>query len=184
MRDDFFESLMQTVSDTAEVVGKKTEDLVASQKIKTKICTAERSLEKKYKELGEKSYQRFMEGDEVDQEIADICEAITAGRAVVSTLKDELAGKRGQCICPACGNSNPISAVFCMRCGKELVKEEKQEEPVAEEPVEEPEEHEIFETVEEPEVVPEETAEETPAQEPATEESPAADTVAEQEADQ
>ena len=45
MGDDFFNNLRQTLSDTAEVVGKKTEELVEVQKLRSRIRTAQKQAE-------------------------------------------------------------------------------------------------------------------------------------------
>ena len=52
MNDNFFESLKQTLTDTAEAVGKKTEDVLEVQKFRSKISYAKKNVEVDYKKLG------------------------------------------------------------------------------------------------------------------------------------
>ena len=114
--EDFFESLRQTITDTAEVVGKKTEDLVEIQKLKSRIRNAQRSMETDYKKLGEIIYQRYIGGAVLDEELADVCGLIMELQKETASYKEELASRKGQNICPVCGNGNPRDAAFCMQC--------------------------------------------------------------------
>lgn len=108
MGDDFLNSLKQTITETAEVVGKKTEDIVEIQKLRNKLRSAGRNVEMDYRKIGEIIFQRFSDGEVMDE---------------------ELAGRKGQNICASCGTLNPQNAVFCMQCGAMMpVKEEYQNE--------------------------------------------------------
>lgn len=146
MSEDFFDSLKQTITDTAEVVGKKTEDLVESQKLRSRIRNAKRDVQLNYMKMGEIVYQRFLDGDVLDEELAQVCEGIMGLQNQIAGYKEKLAGRRGQTICPACGSYNPREADFCMHCGAAVPKEEPKEDdiftagPVSEEETDEAQE--------------------------------------------
>ena len=72
MGDDFLNNLKQTITETAEVVGKKTEDLVEIQKLRNKVRNAEKNVEMDYRKLGEIIFQRFSDGEVMDGELAEI----------------------------------------------------------------------------------------------------------------
>ena len=147
--EDFFESLRQTITDTAEVVGKKTEDLVEIQKLRSRIRNAQRSMETDYKKLGEIIYQRYIGGAVLDEELADVCGLIMELQKETASYKEELASRRGQNICPVCGNGNPRDAAFCMQCGAQIPKSEPEtEDPYAAGPVHEDQgsEQEVWDT--------------------------------------
>ena len=134
--EDFFESLRQTLTDTAEVVGKKTEDLVEIQKLRSRIRNAQRNMETDYKKLGEIIYQRYIGGAVLDEELADVCSKIMELQKETASYKEELAGRKGQNVCPVCGSSNPRDAAFCMQCGAPMPKDEpEKEDPYAAGPV-------------------------------------------------
>lgn len=144
---DFLDSLRQTITETAEVVTKKTEDLVEIQKLRSRIRTAHRNMELDYKKIGEIVYQRFVGGETTDEELSQVCRQIMELQKETASCREELANRRGQTVCTACGSGNPKDAVFCMHCGAVMPKPEKEEDPYTAGPVKE-------ETVEE------ETAEE------------------------
>ena len=122
--EDFFENLRQTLTETAEVVGKKAEDLVEIQKLHSRIRTAQRNVETDYKKIGEIIYQRYIEGELPGQELELICEMIMEQQKEIAGCKEELASKKGQVVCAVCGNGNPRDAAFCMHCGAVMPKGE------------------------------------------------------------
>ena len=140
MNENFFKNLKQAFTETAEVVTKKTEDVVEIQKLRSKIHNAKKNVEVDYKKLGTIIYQRYLSGESMDEELANICVAIDDMLAEVEKYKDELAEKKGLNICDSCEASNPKDAAFCMKCGSKLTVKtvvEKTEEAVCEETCEE-----------------------------------------------
>lgn len=137
MNEDFFGNLKQTLTETADVVTKKTEQLVESQKLKGKISSVRRSIDECYRQLGEKVYSRFVDGEAMDEVLAGFCDKIAESYKEMETYKKDLAEKKGQCICPECGAGNPINAAYCMSCGKEIVKETPKEDTFQEDIFEE-----------------------------------------------
>lgn len=124
MGEDFFDGLRQTLTETAEAVSKKTEELVEIQKLRSRIRGAQRDVQQEYKKIGEMVYRRFVDGEEMDEETAQMCEHIMDLLNQAARYKEELANKKGQYICPACGYANPKDAAFCMHCGTVMPKEE------------------------------------------------------------
>lgn len=151
MSEDFLNSLRQTITETAGAVGKKTEDLVEIQKLRGKLRSVSRAIDLDYRKLGEIIFQRFAEGEQMDEELAELCDGILELRRQAVSYKEELAGRRGQNICSSCGAPNPQNAVFCMKCGTILpVREgEKEDAPVQEQTVQEAQE-EVWEACTEP----------------------------------
>lgn len=115
-----FEDLGKTISSAAESVGKKTEAFLEMQKIRAQILSAQRAVERSYKDLGELVYQRFDAGEGVDCEVAVICEDISQMMMSISEMKSELAAKRGKKICPICDAEVDIASVYCMKCGSKI----------------------------------------------------------------
>jgi len=120
MNENFFKNLKQALTETAEVVTKKTEDVVEIQKLRSKIHNAKKNVEVDYKKLGIIIYQRYLSGESVDEELANICVALDDMLAEVEKYKDELAEKKGLNVCDSCDATNPKDAAFCMKCGSKL----------------------------------------------------------------
>lgn len=120
MNEEFFNTLRQTITDTAEAVSKRTEELVEIQRIKTRTISIQRGIDKNYKMLGELVYQRFAAGESMDEEVTEICDLILEQHGELRALKEELASKRSLNCCPNCGSRNPAAAAFCMSCGTKL----------------------------------------------------------------
>ncbi len=129
MNENFFRNLKQALTDTAEVVTKKTEDVVEIQKLRSKIYNGKKNVEVDYKKLGIIIYQRYLNGESMDEELINLCISVHDMLEEVEKYKDELAEKKGLNICDSCDTTNPKDAVFCMKCGSKLpvkvVKEEK-----------------------------------------------------------
>ena len=161
MNEDLFGSIKQTITETAGAVGKKTEEFVETQKMRNKVRTLQREIRKKYADVGEIVYKRYVDGDIMDEELAGHCEVVMGLQKELAECKESMAAKQGKNVCPACGISNPKDAVFCMYCGTELPgEEEEKEEKEGEEPETEVEE----ETEESQEETKEETAPEQDAE--------------------
>lgn len=139
MNEDLFGSIKQTITETAEVVGKKTEEFVETQKLRNKVRTLQRDIGKQYEELGKVVYQRYVDGDIMDEELTRHCDGVMELQKELAACKEGMAAKQGKNVCPACGVSNPKDAVFCMYCGAELPVEESETEEdwFVQEPVEE-----------------------------------------------
>ena len=154
MNEDLFGSIKQTITETAGAVGKKTEEFVETQKMRNKVRTLQREIRKKYADVGEIVYKRYVDGDTMDEELTGHCEVVMGLQKELAECKESMAAKQGKNVCPACGISNPKDAVFCMYCGTELPGEEEEKE--GEEP-----ETEVEEETEDPqeETAPEQDAE-------------------------
>lgn len=128
MNEDLFGSIKQTITETAGAVGKKTEEFVETQKMRNKVRTLQREIRKKYADLGEIVYRRYVDGDTPDEELTGHCEVVMGLQKELAECKESMAAKQGKNVCPACGISNPKDAVFCMYCGAELPGEEEEKE--------------------------------------------------------
>ena len=117
MFEDVLSKLKKNFGETAEVIGKKTENFVEIQKLKSQIHTANHEIAQNYEEMGEMIYRRYQQGESLDAELTAICEDITELKAEVASCKDEIGQYRGESTCPECGASVPANAAFCMKCG-------------------------------------------------------------------
>ena len=96
--------------------------------MRNKVRTLQREIRKKYADLGEIVYRRYVDGDTPDEELTGHCEVVMGLQKELAECKESMAAKQGKNVCPACGISNPKDAVFCMYCGAELPGEEEEKE--------------------------------------------------------
>ena len=113
MAEDFFGNLSKTLKKTVDTVGKKTDEFVEIQKIRTRQHVLEDQIEKNYQDIGQIIYNRYLNGEAFDENLAGICKDITDLEKEIADCREDVANKRGRIVCPACGASVPKDAAFC-----------------------------------------------------------------------
>lgn len=94
MNEDLFGSIKQTITETAGAVGKKTEEFVETQKMRNKVRTLQREIRKKYADVGEIVYKRYVDGDSMDEELAGHCEVVMGLQKELAECKESMAANR------------------------------------------------------------------------------------------
>lgn len=94
MNEDLFGSIKQTITETAGVVGKKTEEFVETQKMRNKVRTLQREIRKKYADVGEIVYKRYVDGDTMDEELTGHCEVVMGLQKELAECKESMAAKQ------------------------------------------------------------------------------------------
>lgn len=88
---DFFDTALDKAKEAIEIVSKKTEEVVTTQKQRFNIASLENQCSKLYKSLGEIYYERladtYIEGDD---EVRDLVELITKKLEEIESLKAKL----------------------------------------------------------------------------------------------
>lgn len=96
MNTDFFEDFGKRISDVAGEIGKKTEETLEVQKIKSDIRSLNRGNARDYEEIGKAVYARYQKGEAVDGDMTALCESIEHRKLRVKELEDEIASIRGE----------------------------------------------------------------------------------------
>lgn len=130
MGNDFFGDLGETLSKTAKGIGEKADVFFETQKLMNKSAAERRLMEKTLNDLGNLVYRRFVDGEEYDIELAELCEKVTKHQTVLAGYKEEIAQLKGHKICGDCGASIDKDCAFCPKCGTPCP--EPEEEPFAE----------------------------------------------------
>lgn len=117
---DFFEDLGKKISDTAETIGKKTEGVVESQRIKSQVHAIEKSIEKIMMDLGQMIYKRYEAGESVPEEYWAICDEVQNRYSKIEEYKKELADVKGLRECESCHAVLEEEALFCSKCGAKI----------------------------------------------------------------
>lgn len=104
MNEDLFGSIKQTITETAGAVGKKTEEFVETQKMRNKVRTLQREIRKKYADVGEIVYKRYVDGDTMDEELTGHCEVVMGLQKELAECKESMAAKQGKKCMPCLWN--------------------------------------------------------------------------------
>lgn len=121
---EFFEDLGKIITETAGNVGKKTEEVMEVQKLKSQIRSLERSNQGDLTDLGKIIYERFRKEEAVDGELEVICEEIRKRRMIIVAFEKKLADMKGVKECENCQELIEKDMKFCPHCGAEVKKEE------------------------------------------------------------
>lgn len=87
---DFFEELGKKISDVANDIGKKTEETIEIQKIKSDIRSLKRANDRDFMDIGRMVYEKFNNSEIADMDYVAICESIEKREEEVAKLNEEI----------------------------------------------------------------------------------------------
>lgn len=93
---DFFNELGKKLTETADLVGKKTGDILETEKYKSQIRSLERSNERDFIDIGKMIYEKFQENEIPDMDCIELCEAIEKRKESIEDLKGEIERIKGE----------------------------------------------------------------------------------------
>ena len=96
MAEDFFGNLSKTLKKTVDTVGKKTDEFVEIQKIRTRQHALEDQIEKNYQDIGQIIYNRYLNGEAFDENLAGICKDITDLEKEIADCREDVANKSSE----------------------------------------------------------------------------------------
>lgn len=131
MSDDFLADLGETLRKHTKDIGSRADSFFESQKLRSKIVSEQRMIDKVMGDIGNIIYREYVEGEAVDESVKELCEDITQRKNMIAAYRDEIAKMKGQKVCAACGTSVPEDAAFCMQCGAPCDLEEEEDESVS-----------------------------------------------------
>ena len=117
MTGDFFTDFVETISKAAKDLGNRADSFVETQKIRAKILSEQKMIEKDFTDLGKIIYKKYVDGEPLDETMAEVCEDVTQRKIAIAAYRETIAKMNGETICAACGASVPADAAFCMQCG-------------------------------------------------------------------
>lgn len=124
--DRIFEELGETITKTAKVIGEKADDFLEIQKVNGRVSSEKRQIERNLEKLGALVYQRYVDGEQMDLELSEVCDEITQHKMMKARYEERLAELKGQKICSACGKSLTKDAAYCSYCGAPCESEEEE----------------------------------------------------------
>ena len=115
MNNEIFDNIKSVVTDTAQVITKKSGELFEASKIQLSILELNRHVRKLYNDIGRLTYGSVECGEDNAGEIQMKCDIIKAKLAKIEILKsDEV---KSEYRCPVCGKPNDINDRYCSSCG-------------------------------------------------------------------
>jgi ribosomal protein L40E len=129
-----FDNLTRRVSDTAKAAAKKSSELVEVTKLNMNIGSEEDKIEKLYGKIGKMIYERYGAEEEVDDELRELCDKISAHMAGIGDMREKILELKKVKKCPNCNAEIEIAMAFCPRCGtKQEIPQPKEETSEADE---------------------------------------------------
>ena len=116
----FFDGWGKKITETVDVVGKKTNELVEIQKLRGQISNLEKNIDKCYIELGKMMFEAYQDGEDICDEAKAYCEEITGSAVLIEEYKAEIVEIKGLKTCENCGEPVADDVVFCPKCGKKI----------------------------------------------------------------
>lgn len=98
---EIFETLKKTLTVTADKAAKKTDEIIAVQKVKNKKASLEKQMDGTYRSIGKKIFDAYREGSPLAEDLAKLCEKISTLQEEIEACKEEIADIKGEPI----GNS-------------------------------------------------------------------------------
>lgn len=132
----------KTVGDAAKTATKKTEDLLEISKLNKSISTAQDKITSICTGLGKIVYEKFRNGEEVDEQLADGCRQIVELENEIASIKEKIEdikkkdkdsaqpvpaegdeqppAQQPKKFCPSCGAKLLEGSKFCPSCGEKV----------------------------------------------------------------
>lgn len=159
MAKDFFDGLGESFAKTMREIGGKAESFYSEQKLKSRISTEEKQIQKIMEELGKILYRRYRDGVPLEDMQKRLCEQIDQKMDRIAQYKEQIAGVKSKKVCPSCGAAVDAEMAFCPHCGASCTTKEQEDQAgdvvadgeLKEAPVEDTVPETLEETVSEPE---------------------------------
>ena len=87
----FFENLGSKVQSGAKRAANKSQDMIEIGKLKLKINENEKLIKSKYMDIGKFMYAKYMQGEEVPEEVQGFVDIITLKMKDIDMLKEKIA---------------------------------------------------------------------------------------------
>lgn len=87
---EIFEDIVDGISDAAETVGKRVDEVIETQKVKSKIRALEKNNRRDFRDLGRMLYEKYKSGEVIDGDCLELCEVIEERENEIAAREAEL----------------------------------------------------------------------------------------------
>lgn len=119
---EMWENFSKGAKEVAGFTAKKTGELTEAAKLKINQKSLEKKLEDCFEDAGMLYYDCVKNGNDHNDEIAEIFAQCDDYGAQIDELKTKIAKLVGKSICPKCGKEMTEKYGFCPYCGTEIPK--------------------------------------------------------------
>ena len=132
-------SFLDKLGGIAKNIGDKTGDMLAVNKLNSKIHAEQQAAAEELRKIGEYSYGLFLSDGQTAPEIAEFCQSAKShydeaaqAQAEIDRIRAEAEAARAVqtaaqtpaapdgTVCPSCGTANTAGTKFCCQCGAQL----------------------------------------------------------------
>ena len=117
---DFWEDLGKRIGETAETMTNKAGEAIEIQRLKGQVRSMARENAVDLMSLGRMIYDRFKDGEEVEEAAKGICEAIRTREENMNGYEKKIARIKGASECSNCGKMVAKDMLFCPYCGEKV----------------------------------------------------------------
>lgn len=119
------ERIISEIKTTADIVAKKSTELVELSKVKLNIANTKSKINTNFRILGEMIYISQKDDDKIDSDMYDETIAkIDELYLKLAEYNEIAAGLMNKKLCPDCRKANEDDAVFCSKCGYRFADDE------------------------------------------------------------
>mgnify|MGYP003296614290 CR=1 FL=1 len=115
-----FEEILNKAKQGAEVVGRKTSDLVEITRLKMALNDVEKDIAETFEGLGRLIYDARKSGEDVEDMIVSCIENVDDLNNEADMIRDQICCYKNMRKCKECGAVNAVDAEFCNKCGAKL----------------------------------------------------------------
>lgn len=113
-------TISKRTGEVVEVFTKKTEETIEIQKIKSQIRAMKRDNKNDYQDMGKMIFERYQNGEELDEAYMEICKAIESRKSAIAECKEQVAEIKGLDVCVNCQAHVDKDVVYCPKCGEKV----------------------------------------------------------------
>lgn len=121
---ELFDRLGDTIVSVSKDATQKAKDISDLARIRMEIRSKQDYLNKLFLEIGKIYYDAHK--DDEEKEFKEQMLLVKDAQEVIEELNQQLGQIKGMVRCAACGQDMPMEADYCSKCGRKLVKPEKE----------------------------------------------------------
>ena len=87
---ELLDDIVDRISEAADQVGKKADEVIETQRIKNKIRGLEKDNRRNFRDLGRMIYEKYQNGEEVEEEYLPFREAVKEREEQIRSCEIEL----------------------------------------------------------------------------------------------
>lgn len=90
MGNEFWDDLGRRVTGTADLIGRKTEEMIEVTKLKNKMYASEREMARCYERLGREFFRQYKTGGTSQEALQTLCEMTAQEEEKLERIREEV----------------------------------------------------------------------------------------------